>query len=300
MIDAASPQLKRRLYPMDWTVIGYSLLMVCLIFIFGRPLVEYYDELTFYTFTMGMAVLIVYYLRDDRSRIEAFVRLLYPAILFTFFYRTTGGLMFLVFDRFYDFQLTGFEASILGAHPTLFIDRSWLNPWISELLSMCYFFYYPMIPVFLLVLFFKRKDEIIKSSVTAMSLTFFTGYMLFFLYPIEGPRWHFTSQYLHPVTGYIFRPAVDFVIANGAVRGGCMPSTHFAIALVILMYCYKYFKSVARWLLPVVVGLGLGTVWGRFHYISDVIVGGIIAVVCTLLVMQYHDRWTGTGRNHVS
>ena len=300
MVDFSNPQTPRRLYPMDWVVIGYSLLMIIVIVILGRPLSQYYGEIIFYAFAAGLAAVIAHYLSDRRTRTEAFFRLLYPAIMFTFFYRATGGLMFLLSDHFYDFQLTAFEAAVLGVNPTLFIDTHWLNPWITELLSFCYFMYYPMIPVFLLVLFFKRRDEIIRSSVTAMSVTFFFSYMLFFIYPIEGPRWHFASLYQHQITGFIFRPAIDFVMKTGAVHGGCVPSTHFAVALVIVLYCYKYFRPVSRWLLPVVIGLGLGTVWGRFHYVSDVIVGCIIAVSATGLVMHFYGRWSGSAGVNVA
>ena len=79
---------------------------------------------------------------------------------------------------------------------------------------------------------------------------------------------------------------VEYVIANGAVRGGCMPSTHFGIALVILLYCFRYYRKAAWWLLPAVIGLGIGTVWGRFHYVSDVIVGGLIGLAVTFSVWK--------------
>ena len=293
MTDSPTSTHQPRFYPFDSGVIIYSLLMISVILILGRPLSQYYDELSFYSFTTGLAVLIVNYLREDRSRIEALVRLLYPAILFTFFYRTTDGTMFLVFDRFKDLQLAGFEASILGVNPTLYIDKYLLNPWVTELLSFCYFSYYLMIPVFLLILFFTRREELLKQSQTAILVTFFFSYMLFFLYPIEGPRWHFASVYENAVTGFIFRDVVNYVIATGAVRGGCMPSTHFAVAVVILMYCFRHFKKTAYFVLPVVLGLGAGTVWGRFHYVSDVIVGGAIAVASTLIVWHYYDKRIG-------
>ncbi|MEW5995933.1 MAG: phosphatase PAP2 family protein, partial [Candidatus Zixiibacteriota bacterium] len=214
-------------------------------------------------------------------------------LLFTFFYRMTGGLMFLLFDRFYDAQLTSFERSVLGFNPTLYIDHHLLSVWVNELFSFSYVSYYFMIPVFVLALFIKRRDRIIRSFLATACLTFFVSYLLFFLYPIEGPRWHFAGQYLNPINGPVFKKLTDFVIDNAAVRGGCMPSSHFGVALVILMYCYRYFKRSGRLLLPLVSGLGIGTVWGRFHYISDVIVGGLIGYVVTLLVWKHYSRWSG-------
>jgi membrane-associated phospholipid phosphatase len=287
-------------YLFDKVVIGYCLLMDVLILVLTRPLGRFYDEFTFYAGMALIAFFIVRLVDPSRSRLSAFVRLLYPAIMFTFFYRETGHLMFLVHTHFFDAQLTALEASLLGANPTLYIDRTLLNPWLTELFSMFYFSYYFMIPIFLLVVFFKRRYDVIANFMAASTLTFFLSYMLFFIYPIEGPRWHFAGEYLHQVTGPVFRPLVEYVIANGAVRGGCMPSTHFGIALVILLYTFRFSRKTAWWLLSAVIGLAIGTVWGRFHYVSDVVVGGLIGAAVTVAVWKLSPLINDIGKSRSS
>jgi membrane-associated phospholipid phosphatase len=102
--------------------------------------------------------------------------------------------------------------------------------------------------------------------------------MLFFLYPIEGPRWHFADLYLNDIDGFLFRPMVEYVIANGAVRGGCMPSSHVGVALVIMTYCFRNYRKWGWILVPINIGLALGAVWGRFHYASDIVIGALLAL----------------------
>jgi membrane-associated phospholipid phosphatase len=203
--------------------------------------------------------------------------------LLTFFYRAAGGTVFLFFDQFFDARLTAFERAVLGVNPTLYIDRHLLNPVLNELFSLGYFLYYPLIPVFMLAVFLRRDMDILRSSLSAVCLTFFLSYPLFFLYPIEGPRWFFADRFINTIESPVARPAVDFVIDNAAFHGGCVPSSHFAVALVILLYCRRYYRGAYRWVLPVVATMAIGTVWGRFHYVSDVVVGGIIGIVVTLL-----------------
>ncbi|UCD64115.1 MAG: phosphatase PAP2 family protein [Candidatus Zixiibacteriota bacterium] len=275
------------LYLYDRLVIGYCLLMLALLLAIGRPIGEYIDEIVFYASAAAAAALIIRYVNEEKNIVSRFLRLFYPALLFTFFYRETGGMMFLVFDGFYDWQLTAFEKTVFGAYPTILIDRHLLNVWINELLSLCYFSYYFMIPVFLLVFFIRKEYGLIKSFMAATCLTFFVSYLLFFLYPIEGPRWHFAGQYVNGIEGPVFRRLAEFVISNAAVRGGCMPSSHFGVALVILMYTFRYRSGSGWWLLPAVVGLGLGTVWGRYHYVSDVVAGGLIGLASVLIVWKY-------------
>ncbi len=276
------------LYPFDVLVIGYCLLMILLIACFGRPLNRYLDEIAFYCGMAALAALIIRYTDETNGRVQAFFRLLYPALMFTFFYGETGGLMFLFFDGFFDWQLATFEKIILGANPTLYIDTHLLNTTVTEVLSFCYFSYYLLLPGFLLPVFIRKDYTVLKQFLTAVCLTFFVSYLLFSLYPVEGPRWYFAEQYLNEVTGPVFRPLVEFVIDNGAVRGGAMPSSHTGVALVIMIFCLRYYRRAGRLLVPVIIGLSLGTVWGRFHYVTDVIIGALIGVFSIALVFKYY------------
>jgi len=282
--------------PFDWIILVYCGLMLLMIAAFGRPLGGYIDEALFYASVIGLTALIVRYANRSDNRRHMFIRLLYPGILFTFFYRATGGMMFLLHDGFFDWQLTTFEHMVFGVNPTIYIDRHWLNPFLNELFSAAYGSYYPMVAGLLLPVFFKRDDHVLKQANTALCLTFFISYILFFLYPVEGPRWFFAGDYLHTIDGSIFRGFVEFVIAEGAVRGGCMPSSHVAVALVVMMFCLRYYRVIGWVLVPFNIGLAIGTFWGRFHYVTDVFVGAIIGVTVTLLVWRYYRPGASRGK----
>ncbi len=278
-------------YPFDKVIIGYCKVMIILLLIFGRPLVNYADELLTYSIAGAVAILIPFFLKEAQNRFSIFSRLMYAAMLFGIFYRTTGGTMFLIFDRFFDNQLVAFETAMYGMEPTLFIDQFLLSPFPNEIFSFCYFCYYLMIPAFLIALFARRNYDIIKRYLTAAAITYSVSFILFFLYPIEGPRWHFEGQYVNNIDGYLFRRLVEMVIASGAVRGGCMPSSHIAIALIIMMYCFKHYRNWGRILLPINIGLAIGTFWGRFHYVSDVYVGIAIGLAAFYLVEKKYEAW---------
>lgn len=286
--------------PFDKIIIVYSKVMIITILIFGRPLNQYVDELLIYAICGAIALLAPVYVPENRNRILDFVRLMYAALLFGVFYRTSGGTMFLLFDKFFDYQLVAFETAIYGTEPTLYIDRHLLSPLLNEIFSFCYFCYYLMIPVFLIALFVKRNYEVIKRYLTAAALTYAVSFTLFFLYPIEGPRWHFAGQYVNNIDGYFFRHLVELVIAGGAVRGGCMPSSHIAIAVVIMMFCFKHYRTWGWIMLPINIGLAIGTFWGRFHYVTDVYVGIAIGFAAYYIVNLKYAAWTGRVYNEVS
>jgi membrane-associated phospholipid phosphatase len=278
-------------YPFERIILGYCALMLALIAVFGRPIGGYIPAVIAFMSCIAVTWLIAGYVDNRDGRVQAFVRLLYPIVIFMVLYRTTGSMMFLFFDRFHDSQLTAFESAVFGGDLSMYIDRHLLNVWLNELFSFCYFSYYLMLPSFLLWMYITRRDKLAVRSLAAVSLTFFASYLLFSLYPIEGPRYYFAASFAHRIEGPVFRPLVEFVIANGAVHGGCMPSSHVGVALVVLFYCFKVNRRIAWVLVPINVGLAIGTVWGRFHYISDVFVGAAIALIAVWIVERYHDRW---------
>lgn len=269
---------------------GYCLFMVAMLFLLGDPLGLNLNGIAFYLFTAIVPFAVVAATRNHGGRFPLAVRYLYPVVLFTFLYRATADTMFLLFDHFLDDRIVAFETMLFGIEPTLWIDFLLPKPILTDILSACYFSYYLMIPVFTIWVFIRQDFVVLRRSLSAITLTFFMSYALFFLFPAEGPRWFQLAKYNHQITGFIFRPMVDLVIANGAVHGGAMPSSHTGVALIILIYCRRYYRRIAPWLAVLVFGLACGAVWGRFHYITDIVVGALIALVALWITDQWHEH----------
>ena len=246
----------QRVFPHDVIILGYCLLMVVFILIAGRPLSSYYDEIIFYSGMAGLTALIIRYLKFDGGFWSRFFRLLYPLLLFTFFYRMNQGTIFILFDNYFDWQLTTFEKMIIGVNPTIYIDRHLLNVWLNEIFMFFYFSYYFLLPLFMLPVFLRKDYKILLQTMSATLITFYLSYILFFLYPVEGPRYHFAGEYINDVEGPVFRQLVNYVIDSGAIHGGCMPSSHVGVAVVIMMCAFKYYGKIG-WLIFVIVALGL-------------------------------------------
>lgn len=286
----------RTLSPLDWAVFAYLAYIPLITLIFGRPLGDYAPIFVNNALVAALVALIVRYVPLGRNRLSDIIRLIYPALLFGYFYTQTGGLMTLVYPEFFDPWFVAWEAETLGTNLTIWLDRNFLAApsawWVTEFLSMCYFSYYIMFPATLIPLLALRRNRLIQEILTACLITFAVSFNLFWLFPLEGPRWHFAEVYEHALSGAVFRPLVDFVIANGAVRGGCMPSTHTGVALVVLVYLYREYRTWFWVGLPLVIGIGAGAVYGRFHYITDIFVGVAIAAGCVWFTIRFYPRWT--------
>jgi membrane-associated phospholipid phosphatase len=289
-MPADLPESTRKFYPVDWLLMAYALFMAAMLAILGRPFADYIDGFMIYLAVAAGVALIVYFFDGSAGGWRAFMRYIYPAFFFGALYQATGGHMFLLFDKFFDFQVVAFERNLFGINPTLYFDQHLLNVWTTEVLSFCYFCYYFMIPVFLYKAFVRRRFRLITQFLAAASVAFIISYLLFWLYPIEGPRWHLAAAYLNSIEGPVFRSIVDYVIDNAAVRGGAMPSSHTGVAVVTLIFSLRYFRRFGQLLIPIVTGLSLGAVWGRFHYVTDIVAGALIGIFAVWLVWKYIDH----------
>lgn len=290
-----TPQERSYLQPVDRVIFIYLLYIPVLVTLFARPLADFthifIGNLIVALFVWTLARIST----PSRNKALDSLRAVYPAALFGYFYNQTGSLMHLFHAEFFDSWFTLWELQTYGFNATLWFDEHILVQdwavWFTELLSMAYFSYYLMFPVMLITLLFKKRFDLVCEYMTASAIVFFVSYNLFWFFPIEGPRWHFAEVYQYSVDGPVFREMVNYVIAGGAVRGGCMPSTHTGVALVTLLFLWRDYRKAFWTTLPLGIGIAIGAVYGRFHYPTDIIVGALIAAPLTLYTMRNYSRW---------
>jgi membrane-associated phospholipid phosphatase len=293
-------RIARRMLPFDHLTIAYCWIIIILTLNFARPIGDYYTLLAYHMGAIILILILAQFGRSRTSRITIFFRLFYPLLLMTFFYRFSGDLVNIVVNHVFDSQVTGMEKSIIGVNLTLWLDNH-LNTFMTELMSAAYFSYYLMIPGLAFVLFFDRRDREIKLFVTATCATFFISYLMFILYPVIGPRFHFAELYQNDLTGPFFRKTVNYIIDNAAFRGGAMPSSHVAEAFVVMVFAIRSYRRKAYFMIPVVIGLALGTVYGRFHYLTDVFAGILIGIIGVWMSLKYYrDEKEAEGNREVS
>lgn len=283
----AVERLTARMYPFDHLIIIYCWIVIILTVNFGRPLSDYTTTLVFHGSVIALVIGLAAFIPTPVTRVAAFFRFLYPVILLTFLYRATGDLIHLVFPQCLDFRIVALEKSLFGFDLTHWFDRH-SNIFLTEILSFSYAAYYLMMPGMALLLFLKRRDADLKQFLTAACSAYFISYLLFIFVPAEGPRYYQAAEYANDLPGVIFRPLVNYIIDHGAVRGGAMPSSHVAVALVVLFFAIRRYRRRAYFLIPIVCLLTLATVQGRFHYLSDVIVGALIGFLAIWLTPIFY------------
>jgi membrane-associated phospholipid phosphatase len=273
-----STEPRFKLIPVDYPVIGYCTLFSIFILLSDNPVSAKVPWILFDVLAIAYVLLISRVDPIPRSVLANIARRYYFILLFAFFYRQTGPVVHLLFDGWFDQQIIDVEMLVLGFQPVLFIERLYY-PLVNELIIGAYVSYYFWLPVCLLWLVITKRLKQADNLMLASASAFVLSFIMFALYPAQGPRWHLADSFTVDLNGLFFVPLVKAIMNKGAVHGGAMPSSHSAVALIVFIIARRESRLAGLALAPICAGILIGCVWGRFHYVSDVIVGGIIAAI---------------------
>ena len=189
------------------------------------------------------------------------------------------------------------EQWLFGCQPALVLPERWPQPVVSELLSLGYVSYYPMIAAVTFYYFLRRYDRFLYAAFVILG-AFFLFYVVFDLLPVVGPQFYYEAvgcdqiaqgnlpdlglyfrdhQASLPIPGWKDGLFYDLLVDahNAGERPtAAFPSSHVGIAVVLLWLAWE---SRSRWLLWVLVPLAVlmffATFYIQAHYAIDAIAG---------------------------
>jgi membrane-associated phospholipid phosphatase len=187
----------------------------------------------------------------------------------------------------YDHKILAWEKKWLG-QPSLWLARN-RKRWLTEAMQFFYFSYF--FYTLFLGLFLHIQNRIAEFQAMSFAVLFgyLVSYTFFAITPAEGPRWALVSHGLLPATeqrqiGYELTRFVERIMYGVAHKGGAMPSAHSSTAVIFLVWCWRIWGveggSAA---LIIVVGMWIGAVYGRYHYVLDILAGGTLGIVSVLV-----------------
>ena len=226
----------------------------------------------------GITILSLRSFRERPRGIAQFLRDWYPAIAFPILYKEVELLASTIGNWTLTGPLQNLEAALFAGQPSLYLSErlSWV--WLSEYVHFCYFAYVLLFPVIGGIWYFTGKRHAFRELLFLMSVTFATSYLFYILFPVDSP-FYLSPKLGEPLSGHFFYELVHFVSSRAGARGGAFPSLHVSISTVILLVTLKYQRRWLYWVLPIYTGLVFATVYGRFHYLLDVIAGWALALV---------------------
>ena len=300
---------KKGLLPLEWVMLGYMAITVfTMLFTFTKvvnPESMLWGRLRI--LVMTLALWGVY--RMIPCRITKMIRIMAQIALLAWWYPDTYEInrMFPNLDHIF----AGWEQDLFGCQPALLFAKA--LPWavVSELMSMGYFMYYPMIAAVVLYYFCCRYYEAERVSFVLLA-SFFIYYLIYIYVPVVGPTFYFdavgvqdiaqgasspangaiyfnTHTNCLPTPGYtdgIFYQLVENAKEAGERPTAAFPSSHVGVSTIcMLLAWHSRNRKLLFTMLPFYIFLCMATVYIQAHYLIDAIAGWISAVVIYFMLM---------------
>jgi hypothetical protein len=168
-----------------------------------------------------------------QNRVWQFLRIFYPVAFIGYGYWEISHLQRMLFGSYWaaDF-LANLDHALFGLHPTVWMQQFYA-PWLDEIMSFHYWAYYLFLPAMALPLFIKGKHEEALAAFGLVTFAYFVNYLFFYFFPALSPRmipWLAAMHSAEPA-GYFFSWLTQHVQGQGAVQGGCFPSSHVSASL---------------------------------------------------------------------
>jgi membrane-associated phospholipid phosphatase len=214
----------------------------------------------------------------SKNPVLRFARCWYPLPLYIGFFEELGGLVHMIFRGWFDRWLLQFDYGFAGVHPCVWLAH-FSSPAMNEFMQfayMTYFLYLVMLPAIL----YAHKDRLAFWTVmVSTAVAHYSVYAMALFFPMEGPYYSLPPLEANSDPGGYFTATIDFIERIARVHGAAFPSAHVAGSTVALLAAYRY----RRWLfwicLPFFASMCVATVYGRYHYVADVLAGIVVGAI---------------------
>lgn len=215
-----------------------------------------------------------------------FLRHSYPLLLILVFFEevaVTVNILSPQHPYWFEPYLYAADRTLLGELPALLL-ADFTQPWLVESMHAFYFSYY-LILIGGVVAVWRDPGQsqaqarggsrgAFESTITGMTLAYLLTFLFYPFLPARGP-WENLSlmEGLPPLEGPLFTPLVHWVISQGAVSGGCFPSSHVSGAWGLIAGMAPHRTRLALLLAGAAAGMSLACVYTRYHHAVDILAG---------------------------
>ena len=188
---------------------------------------------------------------------------------------------------YHDSLVLSWEGFLFGS-PATELAGKYPYPLLSESLHLAYFSYYPIVYIPPLILFFSRRREAFQTTVVTLLATASVCFVFFVYFPVQGPRYFGPPE---SIPGGPIRALTLSILENGSSRGAAFPSSHMAMTVCQAMVQLRYQPPIGILVTLISVGVGVGAVYGGFHYAIDMLAGAVVGLVVGGIILTYrkHD-----------
>ncbi|MBI3586539.1 MAG: phosphatase PAP2 family protein [Ignavibacteriales bacterium] len=246
----------------------------------------------------GIYIGFIYFSRNVTHKfLRFFLRVAAVTLTYAYLFGAVDKLQLILHDRWLDEYVLDGEQYLFGVQPTLWLQH-FTTPALTEWMMFSYVVYVPMYPVLCGIIYFLRGELPMEEYFFTLGFTNILCDIGFILFPVAGPIATIGHLYTVPLNGYVFTYLGELMRSQLHYIGGTIPSPHAAAATIMWIMAYRYHRPSFYILTPVIFSLYASTFYGRYHYVTDAVVGVAVAFLALALVpllIRLWDKTAGEG-----
>ncbi|HLF20299.1 MAG TPA: phosphatase PAP2 family protein [Bacteroidota bacterium] len=218
------------------------------------------------------------------------VRVAVVTLTYAYLFGAVDKLQLILHGRWLDEYVTDLEQYVFGVQPTLWL-QDYTTPALTEWMMFSYVIYVPMYPVLCGIVYYLHGELAMEDYFFTLGFTNILCDVGFILFPVAGPLPTIGNLYTVPLDGYVWTYLGELMRSQLHYIGGTIPSPHCAAATIMWIMGYKYYRPAFYWLTPIVLSLYVSTFYGRYHYLTDAVLGVAVAFAALALVPWMVTLW---------
>jgi membrane-associated phospholipid phosphatase len=267
--------------------VSYLCVTSALIVIFGRTVPEWL--LLVAVHLSAAASLMMLQRQRSPLPILQFVRDWHPILLFPVLYKEVELLAPAIGNWRLTTVIPTLEATLFAGQPSLYLSERLHFVPLSELLHFCYLSYIIVIPAVSGYWYAVGRRAAFHELVMLLTTVMLASYLFFIFFPVDSPYYR-SDRVGPPLAGHFFFELVHELSDRGGARGGAFPSAHVSGAIVVMLVAWRHQRRLAYVLAPVIAGVVVATVYGRFHYALDTAAGLALGVAAFSIYRRSSNR----------
>ena len=217
---------------------------------------------------------------SPRPEVRLFDDLIVPIIVLLTVFETLGYSIPALNTTRLEPTLVRLDRWLFGMTGSEYLER-YYNWALLDLMHIFYVSFY-FVPLSLLIVMYRRGNRAeFQHALGAIGLTFYACFALYYVFPVLGPyrnpEIHFARDIMAS-GGALTRILRGFLEHAEIVAYDCFPSGHVAATLTSILLAYHYRLAIRRVYVFVGVMIVLSTVYLRYHYVTDLPAGAVVAL----------------------
>jgi len=261
----------------EWVTFAYLAWLNLMVLLFRRNLPHAALYLAVHACVFAAILWLAWSAAGTDNRALRFARHWYPLLLYLGCFEELQRLVHIVFPGWFDRRLIAFDFGLAGVHPAVWLAR-FSSPAMNDFMQFSYMTYFLYLFILPAMLYAGGERLAYWRVMVSTGIAHYSVYVVALLFPIESP--HYSLAYLNmtPLAGGWCTAAINFIERFGRVHGAAFPSAHVAGSMVALMAARRYRPWLFWACLPFFVFMCVATVYGRYHYVADVLAGMAVGV----------------------